>query len=372
MRPSLRPPWPKQSLLRWHPRAPQRTPCRIATTSSTNTAPVDIPRLKNQRPGSVHHNSLPTFLEYAKRTGLAPDKTVYVGTHYEYTAAAALMRLGFSLTRIGRRDDAGIDLIGHWALGPLPEPMNVIVQCKARKCSCTPSTMRELGGSFRGKSIPAEWRKRDVLGLLVTDRQLTPGVKDVMSRSRLPIGFVQITREGAIQQLCWNRAASDRGLEGVGVIVRHTPRILLSESERQSEDLHGLKRQGEIPAALRGKAKKQAEKFGNSGTDKDIQLTWMGTPIFPERESLDQRTIQLARNLNRGVNDLGTGTSAAASKRDRPRKPLKAPTSRAATTPRKRGRPKGSINAPEEAEKAPTRGRPKGSKNKPKVVVDVG
>jgi hypothetical protein len=372
MRPSLRPPWPKQSLLRWHPRAPQSIPRRIATTSSRNSAPADLPE-PVLSPGSVHHNSLPTFLEYAKRKNLAPTRTYYVGTHYEYTAANALMRLGFSLTRIGRKFDAGIDLIGHWVLAPLPEPMHIIAQCKARKCSCTPSNIRELEGSFQGK--PPRWRNKDVLGLLVTDKQATKGTLEAMGRSRFPMGFVMVTREGTIQQFRWNRAASERGLEGVGVTVRHTPRILLSENERQSANSFELNRQGEIEVPATGKARKLLQKFNNSGTDKDIQLTWMGSPIFPDRDSLDQRTLQLKHTLERGIGDFGMvkpETPTTTSKRARPRTALKASTQRIGVVMRQRGRPKGSTNAQKEADKVKRPGRPKGSKNKPKVVAEVG
>ena len=107
-----------------------------------------------------------TFMEYATRTKMQTASTVYVGTHYEYTAALALMRLGFSLLRSGTRGDAGIDLIGHWVLAPVSEPLPIIVQCKARTSSLGPLNVRELEGSFRG--VPPNWRGKPVLGLLVT------------------------------------------------------------------------------------------------------------------------------------------------------------------------------------------------------------
>ncbi|OAL47566.1 hypothetical protein IQ07DRAFT_572300 [Pyrenochaeta sp. DS3sAY3a] len=347
MRLPLRPQWHKQpSVLPWLPlaRLQNIVPRRIATTSSHNAAPVDIPKLIIT-PGSVHHNSLPSFLEYAKRTNLTPETTFYVGTHYEYATALALLRLGFSLLRVGRKDDAGIDLIGHWVLAPLREPLPIIIQCKARKISLSPANIRELEGSFRG--IPADWRGKDVLGLLVTTKKATKGVLEALGQSRLPMGFVLVSREGSIQQFVWNRAASNRGLEGVGPAIR-----------------------------------------------KDIQLTWMGSPIFPDRKNLDDETLKLMSSMA-PEEDVSVGSGSYAYKvnparKGRPRtfhsapsprggggdkgpsekttKPAKTTTTgKAVPTPKPRGRPKGSKNKPK-----PRRGRPKGSKNKPKARVDPG
>ncbi|KAF2122393.1 hypothetical protein BDV96DRAFT_466969, partial [Lophiotrema nucula] len=248
----------------------------------TGITPAQLPRLIIT-PGSVHHNSLPSFLEYANRVNLAPTKTVYVGTHYEYVVALSLIRLGFSLLRTGRKSDAGIDLIGHWILPPLQEPLPVIVQCKARKSGLSPKHIRELEGAFQG--IPAEWRRKNVLGLLVTTCKATRGVLEALGGNRWPMAYVKISRSGTIEQFLWNRAATERGLEGVGVTVRHTPRILLSEEELvQGEEGNGWKVEG------RGRKKK---KKVIEGTRKDIQLTWMGSPVFPDREGLDGETMRL-------------------------------------------------------------------------------
>ena len=385
MRPSLRPPWLRQTaLLPWLPRAaPQNlVPRRIATTSAANSAPVDIPKLIIT-PGSVHHNSLPSFLEYAKRMNLAPERTYYIGTHYEYTTALALMRLGFSLLRVGRKQDAGIDLIGHWVLAPLREPLPVIIQCKARKISINPSHVRELEGSFQG--IPADWRKKDVLGLLVTTKKATKGVLEALGQSRLPMGFVLVSRDGTVQQFVWNRAASEKGLEGVGVTVRYTPRALVADTEE--EDV-------EEGRALKSGTKKRSAKFKNSGTRKDIQMTWMGSPIFPDRDNLDQETIKLMRVIEPSaeISAPAYKDKDGKTKLGKPRGVDKAPSSSPSVpeAPRKRGRPKGSttllsqkvpsprggqIPKPQSAQlaKVERRGRPKGSKNKPKKpAIDAG
>jgi hypothetical protein len=398
MRPSLRPPWPRQtSLLAWlHRATPHRVPRRIATTSAQNAAPVDIPKLIRS-PGSKHHNSLPSYLEYAERTNLNPETTVYVGTHYEYTSALALQRLGFSLLRTGRVSDAGIDLIGHWVLAPLREPLPVFMQCKARNYSTNPQNVRELEGSFQG--TPPDWKNKDVLGLLVTTRKATKGTLEALGQSRLPMGFVLITREGTIQQFVWNRAASERGLEGVGVTVRHTPRALLADLEEE-----------EVEEGATKAAKKRIAKYKNTGTRKDIQLTWMGSPIFPDREGLDQETIKLMRQIippaviKKQVDrpkisikksplptttTLPVGEAAATRPRGRPAGSKmyysdKVPSPRGGEIPgasglvkfEHRGRPKGSKNAPGSKKPGPPIGYIRKKrlecKNKPKVPVDAG
>jgi hypothetical protein len=366
MRPFLRPTWPTHSsLLAWLPRAtPHRIPRRIATTSAQNAAPVDLPRMIIS-PGSAHHNSLPTFLDYAKRTNLSSHAALYIGTHYEYTSALALMRLGFSLLRVGRTSDAGIDLIGHWILAPLRGPLPVIIQCKARKISVNPSHIRELEGSFHG--IPANWKQKDVLGLLVTTKKATKGVLEALGRSQWPMGFVLVSREGLIQQFVWNRAASDRGLEGVGVTVRHTPRILLSDAEHETEDDSGT-------------SKKRSAKFKNAGTRRDIQLTWMGSPIFPERKHLEKETLDLMRSIS-------TDDKVPVVEKRRPGRPKGSknkpvPKATEVVAPRPRGRPKGTTKHYVDKMPSPRGGlvpltlktccgRPKGSKTKRKTPVDA-
>lgn len=371
----LRQPW----LLPRHPRsAPQSlVPRRIATTSAQHAAPVDLPRLMI-RNGAKDHDSLETFIEYATRTKLSPLKTYYVGTHYEYITALSLMRLGFSLLRTGAKNDAGIDLIGHWVLAPLSEPLPVIIQCKARKCTLGPSHVRELEGSFRG--TPPGWRGKPVLGLLVTTLKATKGTMDAVARSPWPMGFVMVSNQGLVQQFLWNRAASERGLQGVGVTVRHTPRALLAESERLDEEEDTPKR------------KKRHSKFANAGTQKDIQLTWMGSPIFPERTTLDQNTLKLMHMIEpvvptkpkvptKPVVPTKSTVSPERPKRGpgRPRKdaditatPVKRPGGRPPTrhlAPAPRG---GQLAISRSFPKEKKRGRPKGSKSKVKTTKDAG
>jgi hypothetical protein len=392
MRPFLRPLWPQAQLLRWHLRAPQSIPRRIATTSAANAAPIDIPKLILS-PGSTHHNSLSSFLDYAKRTKLGVSTSIYIGTHYEYTTALSLLRLGFSLLRIGRQFDGGIDLIGHWVLAPLREPLRVIIQCKARNISISPCHVREMEGSFQ--AVPAGWKKQDVLGLLVTTHKATKGTLKALGESRWPLGFVMISHDGCIQQFVWNRAAAERGLEGVGVTLRHTPRILLPESNEEGAEVKV------------SKTAQKLAKFKNAGTKKDIQLTWMGTPIFPDRDSLDEDTLKLMKTITPTASPVKPEPDEKPAKPTRPTKTGR-PDGRIAIIPAKlmppsprggmvrgspgrpkgtrtalrivpvplltnnRGRPRGSKSTPEEIPVKRGVGRPKGSKNKPKVEVDAG
>ncbi|KAI8941609.1 hypothetical protein NX059_002824 [Plenodomus lindquistii] len=385
MRPPLRPPCLRKTWLLLSTPVPAPriyVPRRIATTSSSNPAAVDLPKLLVAH-GSSQHNSLPTFLAYAKRTNLAPEKTVYVGTHYEYTTALALMRLGFSLIRIGKSSDAGIDLIGHWVLGPLREPLPVIVQCKARKISLNPQHIRELEGSFQG--TPAGWKRKEVLGLLVTTRKATKGMLEALAQSRWAMGFVLVSRTGLVEQFVWNRAATDKGLEGVGVTVRHTPRALLDPV-----DVVDNTESDETPK----RTKKRQDKFKTAGTQKDIQLTWMGSPIFPDRHSLDPETVDLMRYVvpgddeyqasitgkeRRYIDKNGIARVKSAALAPSPRGgQIGGPRGRPRTTPRPQGRPRKVKKSKTEDEPTITTdgkkriGRPKGSKNKPKPVTDAG
>ncbi|EOA87820.1 uncharacterized protein SETTUDRAFT_47243 [Exserohilum turcica Et28A] len=384
MRPLLRPQWPRQySFGAWLTQSPpHHVPRRIATTSTHHAAPVDIPKLIIT-PGSPYHNSLPSFLDHAKRTNLATDSAVYIGTLYEYSCALILMRLGFSLLRTGRKSDAGIDLIGHWVLAPLMDPLPVIIQCKSRKGPVGPQHVRELEGSFH--KIPPDWKSKDVLGLLVTTKKATKGVLEALGRSSWPLGFVLVSDEGLIQQFVWNRAASDRGLEGVGVTVRYTPRLLLPDAE------HGAEQSGS-PASKKGK---------NAGTRRDIQLTWMGSPIFPERKILDKETLELIRHVTSANDQEAAEVEVEKPTMGRPKgsKNRKVPEGTEPAVPRPRGRPKGVVmtyankmpsprgglipltpkghsgrpkgvkNKPKPVKRRP--GRPPGAKNKPKVPVDV-
>lgn len=157
--------------------------------------------------------------------------TVYVGTHYEYTVAAALARYGFTLKRVGGSSDYGTDLLGTWtppltttttaprAAAAAAAAIRVLIQCKAGVQRSGPNLVRELEGALVG--APVGWRAPDVMALLVTERPATKGVRDSLGRSRWPMGFLCCSREGVVRQMIWNRRAEEAALQGLGVTSRH-------------------------------------------------------------------------------------------------------------------------------------------------------
>lgn len=193
---------------------PRTTPLR---KYSTYTSGDDLDYLQPQQ--SSHHD-LASFLEYASRNSLDLKSTTYVGTHYEYTVQSSLKRMGMSLIRRGGKSDNGIDLLGTWAVPSFPTPLKVLVQCKAYARKLDPATARELEGAFAG--APHGWRGSHVLALLAAPTQATKGVREVLGRSRWPMGFVLCERDGKVKQMLWNRSAEEEGLGGLGVDLIYT------------------------------------------------------------------------------------------------------------------------------------------------------
>lgn len=188
--------------------------CRLS--SSTSATP------NGPKSATPNHHDLPSFLNYANRIGLSPTSTSYVGTYYEYAVQNTLRRLGFSLTRVGGRDDSGVDLLGTWHLPSNPHPLRVIVQCKALKGKLGPNLVRELEGAFIG--APNGWRGEGVLGILVSPKSATKGVREAMGRCRWAMGWIMVDNQegmGRVRQLLWNRTAARIGLEGVTVTMKY-------------------------------------------------------------------------------------------------------------------------------------------------------
>lgn len=201
-------------------------PVRIARRLQSSTASLIYP----EPPTSSHHD-LASFLAHAERTGLNPTSTIYVGTHYEYTVAQVLARYGFYLRRIGGHSDYGTDLLGTWTVPSCPEPLKVLVQCKAISRKSAPNLIRELEGAFVG--APIGWRGPGVLGIFVTEKPATKGVRASLARSKWPMAFISCTREGLLQQVLWNERAEDVGLETLGVGMKYqedstTPELVLT------------------------------------------------------------------------------------------------------------------------------------------------
>lgn len=173
----------------------------------------------------IHHD-LPSFFQYARYAPLAPTSTVYVGTHYEYLCSDALRRLSFTLTRTGGRADAGIDLLGTWKLPCLPNPLRVLVQCKAMKTKISPECVRELEGAVAG--APDAWKGVGTVGVLCGKKPATQGVRDAVRRSGMPVVWVMVEeigegeeKRGRVRQVLWNKRVEDLGLEEMGVGVKH-------------------------------------------------------------------------------------------------------------------------------------------------------
>lgn len=172
-------------------------------------------------PPSQQHNNLATFLSYAERTALPPTSTVYVGTHYEYIVLQSLRRYALALHRIGGRDDAGIDLVGTWHL---PErererALRVLVQCKALKTKLGPNLVRELEGTLR--QAPVGWRTGQRVGMLVSPREATKGVRDALARSSYPLFWMMVELDGTLKQALWNARVEELGLGPLGVETRY-------------------------------------------------------------------------------------------------------------------------------------------------------
>ncbi|KAJ5550512.1 hypothetical protein N7535_001546 [Penicillium sp. DV-2018c] len=174
-------------------------------------------------PPSQQHNDLTTFLSYAEHESLPVTSTVYIGTHYEYTVRQTLRRYALDLDRIGGRDDAGIDLVGTWHV---PErewgcPLRVLVQCKSLKTKLGPNIVRELEGTFN--QAPVGWRTPETIGILVSPREATKGVRFALARSAYPLFWLMIERDGTLKQALWNARAVELGLRPLTLRTRFIP-----------------------------------------------------------------------------------------------------------------------------------------------------
>ncbi|PWY72073.1 hypothetical protein BO83DRAFT_48023 [Aspergillus eucalypticola CBS 122712] len=168
-------------------------------------------------PSSSSHTTLPSFLAHASRTSLPPTSTTYIGTHYEYTIQSTLRSSALLLHRTGGRSDAGTDLVGTWHLPAHEHPPRVLVQCKALKAKLGPNIVRELEGTFA--SAPVGWRGTGVIGMLVSPREATRGVREALTRSRFPLVWCLVGLEGRVRQVLWNERVEGVVGDGLGVGV---------------------------------------------------------------------------------------------------------------------------------------------------------
>jgi hypothetical protein len=93
------------------------------------------------------------------------------------------------------------------------------VQCKSLKAKVGPNVVRELEGTFR--QAPVGWRTGQTVGLLVSPREATKGVRDTLARSSYPLFWMMIERDGTLKQALWNARAEELGLGPLGVETRY-------------------------------------------------------------------------------------------------------------------------------------------------------
>ena len=234
---------------------------------------------------SASHHDLDTFLQHARRTSLSRESTTYRGTFYEYLTQLTLKRYGFDLVRVGGRGDGGVDMVGLWCLtngstetdtvqGPSQRGIRVLVQCKRLQGTSKlgPNLIREMEGAIRASNIPAGWRGKGTMGLLVGTRPATKGVRDAMAAFRTAVGWVYLATDemekrdsnehdpspealadtsvhhaylGRVKQMLWNKAASDLGLAGIDVVARYAPAVGGTEPTPQQKEVV-LMRQGRV------------------------------------------------------------------------------------------------------------------------------
>ncbi|OKL57591.1 hypothetical protein UA08_07272 [Talaromyces atroroseus] len=182
---------------------------------------------------SQNHRDLQSFLTYAK-DNVPEISTTFVGTRYEYTVQSSLRRFAFDLTRIGGRDDAGIDLVGTWHIpGREYAPIRIVAQCKALRTKLGPNLVRELEGAFRHS--PIGWRTTEKLAMLISSREATKGVRDTLTRSPYPLFWMMMESDGAIKQVLWNSKAEDLGLAALGVEARYPQVTAVADADTAAD-----------------------------------------------------------------------------------------------------------------------------------------
>ncbi|WYZ45418.1 hypothetical protein EsH8_VIII_000734 [Colletotrichum jinshuiense] len=139
--------------------------------------------------------------------------------HRSYLSST-LSQYGIHAVRVGGASDHGIDLLGTWALPSHTERLRIILQCKGGSQRVGPSLIRELEGSFIG--APVGWRSDGVIAFMVSEKAASKGVRESLSRSRWPMGFISCSKDGVVQQMIWNQRAEEEGLRGMGVTMRHS------------------------------------------------------------------------------------------------------------------------------------------------------
>ena len=172
-------------------RSSSRLPSHHLQGIQTNRDAITRSGFASSATADPSHNSLSSFLCYAKRTSLDHASTTFAGTYYEYATQERLRSYGFDLTRVGGRGDRGVDLKGSWTIATegdkIESKLQVIVQCKRLRTKVGPNLIRELEGALAGRS--------NTLGVLVGTKSATKGVRDAMGRSKVGICWIMLEVE---------------------------------------------------------------------------------------------------------------------------------------------------------------------------------
>ena len=87
------------------------------------------------------------------------------------------------------------------------------------KTKLGPNLVRELEGALR--QPPVGWRTGQTIGVLVSPREATKGVRDALARSSFPLFWMMVERDGALRQALWNGKVQELGLGPLGVETRY-------------------------------------------------------------------------------------------------------------------------------------------------------
>jgi hypothetical protein len=127
------------------------------------------------------------FLKYNKN----PSAHKYKGDDFENKAVEILSGLNykFSIERVGKSNDKGIDFKGTWAIS---SPFNVIGQCKCIQTKVPVNIIREMEGilqDFNGRN------KTVFVGVIVSNNNLSPQSNISFQNSLQPLIFIWLKQQ---------------------------------------------------------------------------------------------------------------------------------------------------------------------------------
>lgn len=190
-------------------------PATSPTARSNDAVPLEklggrTQSVKRKRRAKSTHHDLPSWLEHVKCEGIDISRGLHKGTNFEYSTQNGLQLYSFQLTRVGGRNDLGIDLIGTWTLPSAPYELKVLVQCKAYEAS--PAHVRELQSAFANSAIHGGSHS---IALLVSSKPATKGVLNAVQQCPRPMAFVYMSSDGLLQQFVINDVGMQATLSGL-------------------------------------------------------------------------------------------------------------------------------------------------------------